>query len=267
MVDRNHSRRAVLSGITAAGVVAATAAAAMPAKAAPADEADRLYRELVALLPEREALSKAWKEAFTRVPEWAKSGPKYILRSAEDEPHYFGKRVHWPLDTTITNVEIFGPHAICRPGPDDLKLAFKNEMREVARALSGRSEADVRARHRKRLRAFIERTRAAEAEYGRECGPIDDAVDKNLGKRCDIEAAIYNLPPTPNSVAALVLLSADEQNVDAYADVLDLQALRHIGPHTSGLIRDHLDHWFKVLEDEPYTKLIALPPFYDVGLA
>lgn len=262
MVDRNHSRRAVLSGLTAAGVVAATAATATPAAVTPADEADRLYGEIVALVPEMHALSKAWNEAHERIPGWAKPGPKYILRSAEEEPHYFGKQVHWPLDA---NVEIWGTHAICRPSPNDLKLEYKSEMGEVARALSGRSEAEVRARYRKRLRAFIERKRAAEAEYGRECDVIDALNEINADKRCDAEASIRELAPTPNSVAALVLLAAIVQKIDAYADVIDLEVLRHVRHHTTGLIRDHLDEWFKMLEDEPYAKLIAMPPFYDFG--
>jgi hypothetical protein len=51
----------------------------------------------------------------------------------------------------------------------------------------------------------------------------------------------------------------------ACADVLDLHALRHVHLHTTGLIREHLDQWFQTLKDEPYTKLIAFPPFYDFG--
>ncbi len=214
------TRRKIIAALAVAG--ASTAIGVAATSATTAENIDSLWRQYTALVVEAKATSRAIEQAEANLPEWARPGPWRV----DWEGKFSGREVGWPIrkDLTYPDHDIL---RLARPGPFEISDWFE----EAVSKWPWRREIE-RARYRKNMRNFVKRVREQRLEKERVGLPgLLDADEGNYDRRWEIREAISALPPSDNSVAALLLLNLDE--------AIDIEVLSHLRPRLTGLIAEH----------------------------
>jgi hypothetical protein len=132
------NRRAVLGAVLAAGALGATAA--LPVYAAPGPAAlsatDRrvldLWRRRRRMRGALERISNEIDAATAQMPEWARSGTKYVLSEGQI-PEPSGGFCGWPQVADIDQqpIDAFG-RILARPNVEDLYVQFKADIKAMS---------------------------------------------------------------------------------------------------------------------------------------
>lgn len=150
MADQTMNRRVLLQGIATSSMLGATI---LPARASPElnahiDPQVRLLLERHAeLLAECDRLERQWKVIWPTLPEWCRSGPKYV--DANGRP--FGERAGWPA--TLSNpIRIDRDRWLARPSPHDLRELYEKEQIELSSPAASENYRVRTQKLRKRLK-------------------------------------------------------------------------------------------------------------------
>lgn len=181
MVDQTMNRRVLLQGIAAGSMLGSTN---LPASASQERNADTdpqvrlLLQRRAELLDECDRLERQWKMIWPTLPEWCRSGPKYV--DANGRP--FGERVGWPA-ALINRIKIDGQRWLARPSPYDLRELYEKEKIDLTSAIADQSYG-MRI---KQLRARLKRRRlnylAWKLPMSSDWRPLENEIDR-------IEAAL-----------------------------------------------------------------------------
>jgi hypothetical protein len=219
------SRRkfATIAAVAAAAVTASVAANA--SEETPEVTADGLYREYVALMPEC-------------------------------------RRLHDQLQDTLAQIKR-------RRGPNhlDLRATFDEAMRDgVGHTYKGGliTRKNALRWYRKELRKLAHRLKAERAEEARVYLDAKSiSLSRHLDKMFDIRQAIWKLPPSFNSITALVLSDAKMHAADREVLVLQDFPFKHVRPALSGLIAEHVDVWLSAIDSDRRPRpTLSEMPFY-----
>jgi hypothetical protein len=244
-----------------------TSAAALPELAVPvaavatcsADDAriNALWAERTATAGELRGLHREIEEAESKLPEWARPGPKY-LRS---DGTYGGEDVGWPLiqggrtpeDGVINK----------RPSPDDIRETFEIHVRHRGEDVWQRVK-DAQKVYEKSMAELNERLRLQRIEKERVgLAGCDERQEALCDRSNDIDDAIEAMPATAAKAAAMFMIAMLRNN-PGNADTLrgdgsdgDGDGLGSIAghilpvlrPQLTGLIAHHVDD----LIDNPST--------------
>lgn len=184
MVDQTMNRRVLLQGIAAGSMLGSTnlpARASHKRNAHTDPQARLLLQRRAELLDECDRLERQWKTIWPTLPDWCRSGPKYV--NANGEPH--GERVGWPA-ARVNLIKISEDQWLARPSPYDLRELYEKEQLEFS---SPAASVNYRVRMRqlrerlKRRREFYQACRLPTAADWR---PIEQEIDQ-------IEAALHDL--------------------------------------------------------------------------
>jgi hypothetical protein len=238
-------RRAVLGAVLAAGALGATAA--LPAYAAPAAAAlsptDRRVLDLWNRRNRmRAALSRFSDErdaAEAELPDWARSGPRYVL--AKGEIFVPGvddvvETAYWPEVADLDQQPVSTGRILARPNADDLSDQFGKDR------LAGPVDA-ARKKLTQRLIALDKRLEQQKAEHERTgYARLNSKSERGWGHAVALDAVIEKY--TEGSVLALgarlmigIQDNLDEDNVLAAYRV----SLRAIRPQLVGGIAEDAD--------------------------
>jgi hypothetical protein len=246
--------RRTFAGIAGASVAIATTPIAAASTTA-ADEADRLYRRYISMIPERRRLDAAYDEAEQQIPEWARSGPILITKDGT----FKGGTIGWPRDVSIKPAPYLDK--ICRPSPTYLRKRYETFITDHL-PWKTLTETDALRWYRKELRALVQRCRAQQAEKDRVgLAAKEAAIDRQYDLMWDIKDEIAALSPSMNSLAALLLLEAKSKRTDSYVHEMESYHFDHMQPHLSGLIAEHVDIFLAAMQDDPFPYLRDMP-FY-----
>lgn len=108
------------------------------------------------LIAECDRLERQWRMIWPTLPDWCRSGPKYL--NANGEP--FGERVGWPA-ARVNLIKISEDRWLARPSPYDLRELFEAERIDLSLKTAA---ANYRLRSRQ-LRTRLHRRRDCYAEW------------------------------------------------------------------------------------------------------
>lgn len=132
MTDQTMNRRVLLQGIAASpmlGPEILSAGASLEINTPTGPQVKRLLQRRAELLAECDRLEHQWRSIWPTLPDWSRSGPKYV--DANGEP--FGERVGWPA--AIENViKVAKDRWLARPSPHDLRALYEKERIELSSA-------------------------------------------------------------------------------------------------------------------------------------
>jgi hypothetical protein len=109
-------------------VTPAFAEISRPISQEPYSAAARLWQDRQRHVEKLIILSAARDEAYERLPDWAKPGPRCIDHEGNPSDHEVG----WPLDPTVTSSDSPGAFRVVRPSPWEAKRDFDFQMRAFA---------------------------------------------------------------------------------------------------------------------------------------
>ena len=245
-------RRAVMGAILAAGAAVATAAVPAAANVAPTlSPVDRrvldLWRRKRQLQASLDRLSDQMAAAEARMPEWARSGPKYVL--AKGEMFIPGvddavQQVGWPevRDLDQQPIDSHG-RILARPAVEDLYAQFQWECgvwsheeatQRLIQALTAHDE------RRKRQEAEQERTGYSRLEDQIEAG--QDRVD------AIVEEIERHMETSTLALAAILLFDLERGGNDEESAIRANATFLAIRARLAGEIAEDVDH---VLADPP----------------
>lgn len=218
----DSTRRSFMSGaITSAVASSAFAAGASPALAAPAEPspsrptwspANAVDEKLFELWARRDvdaadmrAASDAAESAAARMPEWSRSGPAFVEKNGSPTGDSCGwpalpldlltecdRCIHsvtlWPMKVRWSRDEVRAEYRRLTKGLDQKWPAARRWRDRLSRAVAARLRAQKQEEWKVGLPALV---RAHEG-----------AIDRVL----NIEAEILDLPPTPHTIAASLLV-------------------------------------------------------------
>lgn len=173
MSGRTINRRILIQAAIAAPVLVGTVTGAESGDTHAGREiVQRLMRRRDELLAECDRLEARWREIWPTLPDWSRSGPKYV--NANGEP--FGERVGWPA-ASANIIRVNDNQWLARPSPIDLRILYEAERDESSHTAAGKN---YRARVRQ-LRARLKRQRQCYLECGlptsSDWRPLDDEIE------------------------------------------------------------------------------------------
>jgi hypothetical protein len=250
----NASRRAVLTGTAAAAV--ALSASVPPTIALAADGPDpalvalnRLRRSeaapsaLQSLWNERERINAQIKIAAKRmdsaealIPAWARPGPKYVNTNGER----VGTKIGWPeredADEAIEKFKQRHPNGgsvflTIRPSLYSLREALPHQLA----LYRGNARSQFRLNYLASLRRIRARVKQRDAEYEKAGYPqLEKELLRLYDCRQDVNDKIGALPPSVDTIAAIVFIEKEELCED-----LSDQILNHVaGDITFPILRE-----------------------------
>jgi hypothetical protein len=153
MADQTMNRRVLLQGIATSSmlgskILPASASSELNAHIDP--QVRLLLQRRAELLAECDRLERQWKLIWPTLPEWCRSGPKYV--DANGRP--FGERAGWPA-TLSNRIKVGEDQWLARPSPYDLRELHEKEQVELS---SSAASENYRVRTR-RLRERLKRRR------------------------------------------------------------------------------------------------------------
>lgn len=132
----------------------------------------QLMRRRGELLAKCDRLEARWRTVWPMLPDWSRSGPKYV--DANGEP--FGERVGWPA-ASANIIRVNDSQWLARPSPQDLRTLYEAERDELSPDTAGEN---YRTRIRQ-LRARLRRQRQCYCEWGlptsSDWRPLDDEIE------------------------------------------------------------------------------------------
>jgi hypothetical protein len=124
------------------------------------DDDDRL-KALVSrraeLTAEYDRLERQWRAIWPTLPEWCRSGPKYVNAKGES----YGERVGWPA-ARKNLIRINDDRWLVRPSPYDLRGLYEGERIDTSPDMA----ADHYRRRTKQLRVRLRCRRGCYASWG-----------------------------------------------------------------------------------------------------
>ncbi len=203
------SRRALVAGVASvasAAVISQSAAANAPAGAVDA-KLTELWARRQALAVAYRAADIAAREAAQRMPEWARPGPRYL----HSDGTYSGETISWPR---VEDGAMPKGSAMMnkRPGPNDIEENYKLNL-QIFGPRGAKESRATRDRSRRELADRRRRQRAEERKVG--LPGLERTVSEIIDQLLDVEQRILGLVPTPNTIAAGLLIDlAHESNAE-----------------------------------------------------
>lgn len=173
MSGRTINRRILIQAAIAAPVLVGTVPGVESGDAVAVSETvQRLMRRRDELLAECDHLEVRWREIWPTLPDWSRSGPKYVNTNGEP----FGERVGWPA-ASANIIRVNDNQWLVRPSPIDLRVLYEAEREELSPDTAGEN---YRTRIRQ-LRARLRRQRQCFGAWGlptsSDWRPLDDEIE------------------------------------------------------------------------------------------
>lgn len=128
MSGRAINRRILIQAAIAAPALVGTVSGVGSGDARAGSEiVQRLIRRRDELLAECDRLEARWRAIWPTLPDWCRSGPKYI--DVDGEP--FGERVGWPAARS-NFIEVGKGRRLARPSPGDLRELYEKGRVELS---------------------------------------------------------------------------------------------------------------------------------------
>lgn len=174
MSGRTVNRRILIQAAIAAPALLGTVSGTESGDAVAVSETvQRLMRRRDELLAECDRLEVRWRAIWPMLPDWSRSGPKYV--NANGEP--FGERVGWPA-ASENIIRVNDNKWLARPSPHDLRTLYEVERNELSPDTAGEN---YRTRIRQ-LRARLRRQRQCFGAWGlptsSDWRPLDDEIER-----------------------------------------------------------------------------------------
>jgi hypothetical protein len=232
---REHVAPGNMSGVTRRTVMSTVAlfpsiVASIGACNAAADEGrlETLWRRRKFLVRKLAKASADHDEAVSKLPEWARSGPKWMDFDGNKTGGFCG----WPEVENPTPPQIEGAYRRIRISPDDVKEEFRTHLRTFGtRGPGWKAARSSYVQRLKKVRARVAEQKRLEEEAG--VNSFLDLIDRISDAIFDVEEAISRLSASSLiGMAALILIKADvDDNRQDWACLL-----RPLCPYVSGII-------------------------------
>lgn len=125
------------------------------------------------LIAEYDRLERQWRAIWPMLPEWCRSGPKYV--NAKGGP--YGELVGWPA-ARVNVIGIGNDRLLARPSPHDLRELYEAEQAKLGLGIAA---ANYRTRSRQ-LRARLSLRRKCYANWklptSSDWRPLEEEIDR-----------------------------------------------------------------------------------------
>lgn len=174
MSERTINRRALIQAAIAAPAFVGVVTGARSGDADAVSEiVQRLIRRRDELLAECDRLEDRWRAIWPTLPDWSRSGPKYV----DERGNLFGERVGWPA-ASANIIRVNDNQWLVRPSPIDLRVLYEAEREELSPDTAGEN---YRTRIRQ-LRARLRRQRQCFGAWGlptsSDWRPLDNEIER-----------------------------------------------------------------------------------------